>query len=168
MRLTRRSVLSAVAGAVAVLEFHPAAAAGTVVKVSLWDKGEAAMDGLGMAPMGMAMAGANMDMATMGITVDTPDIPAGEVTFRVTNESQEYYHNLSIAPVADVTRELPYLNDKMMVDEEAAGTVARGKELRPHDSGSVTVNLQPGTYILFCNIAQHYAMGMWTLITVSE
>lgn len=104
----------------------------------------------------------------MGITVDTPEIPAGEITFRVTNESQEFYHSLSIAPVADVSKELPYLSDKEMVDEAAAGTVAHGKELRPHDSGSVTADLRPGTYILFCNIAQHYAMGMWTLVTVTE
>ena len=116
--------------------------------------------------MGMAMAGADMTMATMGITVDKPEIPAGEVTFAVINDSQEFYHSLAIAPVADVATALPYLSDKMMVDEAAAGTVARGKELRPHDSGSVKVALQPGTYILFCNVGGHYVMGMWTLITV--
>jgi uncharacterized cupredoxin-like copper-binding protein len=27
--------------------------------------------------------------------------------------------------------------------------------------------MQPGTYILYCNIAGHYAMGMWTLLTVT-
>lgn len=42
------------------------------------------------------------------------------------------------------------------------------KELKPHTSGSVTVNMPPGTYILYCNIAGHYAMGMWTIITVTE
>lgn len=167
MQLSRRSVISTLPASVAVLAFRPAAAAGTVVKVSLWDKGETSMDGKGMAPMGMAMAGADMSMATMGITVDTPEIPAGEVTFSVINDSQEFYHSLSIAPVADVATELPYLTDKMMVDEAAAGTVARGKELRPHASGTVTVALQPGTYILFCNVGGHYAMGMWTLITVT-
>lgn len=167
MLLSRRLAISAVSASVALLVFHPAAASGTVVKVSLWDKGEASMDGMDMAPMGMAMAGANMDMATMGITVDKPEIRSGEVTFTVINDSQEFYHSLSIAPVADVTTELPYLSDKMMVDEAAAGTLARGKELRPHASGSVTVELQPGTYILFCNVGGHYVMGMWTLITVT-
>ncbi|MFN6055370.1 MAG: hypothetical protein ACK47C_04930 [Paracoccaceae bacterium] len=152
----------------ALLTFQSAEAAGTLVKVSLWDKGEASMDGMDMAPMGMAMAGADMDMATMGITVDRSEVPAGEITFTVINESQEFYHSLSIAPVADTSKELPYLNDKMMVDEAAAGTVASGKELRPHATGSVTADLKPGTYILFCNVAQHYAMGMWTLVTVTE
>jgi uncharacterized cupredoxin-like copper-binding protein len=54
-----------------------------------------------------------------------------------------------------------------MVDEAAAGTIARMKELRPQTSGSATFNLQPGTYILYCNIAGHYMMGMWTLLKVT-
>ena len=137
------------------------------MKVALWDKGEASMDGMDtMMPMGMAMPGA-MDMATMGITVDTLEIPAGEVTFRVVNESQEIYHSVTISPVEDPSRELPYLIDKRMVDEQAAGTTARLKEPRPRDSGAVTVDMQPGTDILYWNIAGHYAKGMWTIVAVT-
>lgn len=120
-----------------------------------------------MVPMGMAMPGAMMDMATMGITIGTVEIPAGEVTFRVVNESQEFYHSMAISPVANPSKALPYLIDKVMVDEEAAGTTARVKELKPHDSASMTVDMQPGTYILYCNIAGHYVMGMWTMVTVT-
>lgn len=54
-----------------------------------------------------------------------------------------------------------------MVDEEAAGTTARLKDLRPRDSGAVTVDMQPGTYILYCNIAGHYTMGMWSIVAVT-
>lgn len=168
MNLSRRSVIAAISGTLTLLTFNRAAFAGTVVKVALWDKGEASMDGMDtMLPMGMAMPGAMMDKATMGITVDTTEIPAGEVTFSVVNESQEFYHNVTISPVANVSKELPYLIDKMMVDEEAAGITARVKELKPRTSGFVTLELQPGTYILYCNIAGHYAMGMWTIITVT-
>ena len=75
---------------------------------------------------------------------------------------------MAISPVPDPSMELPYLIDSMMVDDAAAGTTARVKELRPRDSGSVTVDLQPGTYILYCNMAGHYVTGMWTIITVTE
>ncbi len=168
MKLSRRSLISHSAGTLSLLAFSPAAFAETVVKVALWDKGAASMDGLDtITPMGMAMPGAMMDMATMGITVDTQDIPAGAVTFRIINESPEFYHSMIISPVADLSQELPYLVDKMMVDEAAAGITARAKELRPRDSGSVSVDMQPGTYILYCNVAGHYVMGMWTLITVT-
>lgn len=168
MTLSRRSAISLIPGTLLFMAFTHAAFAATVVKVALWDKGEASMEGMDtMSPMGMAMPGAMMDMATMGITVDIADIAAAEITFQVINESQEFYHSVTIAPVTDPSQELPYLIDKMMVGEEAAGITARVKELRPRDSGSVTVDLQPGTYILYCNIAGHYVMGMWTMITVT-
>ncbi len=168
MKLSRRSMISVTSGTLASLAFGRAAFAGTVVKVSLWDKGATSMDAMDtLMPMGMAMSGAMMEMATMGITADTLEIPSGEVTFRVVNESQEFYHGMVISPVADPLRELPYLIDEMMVDEVAAGAIARVKELKPHDSGSVTVDLQPGSYILYCNIAGHYVMGMWTMVTVT-
>lgn len=125
------------------------------------------MDGMdSMKPMGMAMPGAMMDMATMGITVDLAEIPAGEVTFAVVNESQDFYHSMTISAVEDRSKGLPYLPDNMMVDEEAAGTTARVKELKPRAFGKVTVDMRPGTYILYCNIAGHYVMGMWTIVTV--
>lgn len=168
MKLSRRLVITFLSGTLSFLAFNRAAFAGTVVKVTLWDKGAASMDAIDtVMPMGMAMPGAVMDMATMGITADTVEIPAGEVTFHVINESQEFYHSMAISPVAEPFKALPYLIDKMMVDEEAAGTTARVKELKPHASGSVTVDMQPGTYILYCNIAGHYVMGMWTIVTVT-
>lgn len=159
-------ILSVTAG---ILAFGHAACAQSVVKVTLWDKGPMSMDMLdSVMPMGMAMTGANMDMATMGITVDVPAFPAGEVTFQIINDSQEFYHSMDITLVEAPDVELPYLVDMMMVDEDAAGRIAEASELRPHASGAVTVNMAPGTYILYCNIAGHYMMGMWTLVTVTE
>jgi uncharacterized cupredoxin-like copper-binding protein len=168
MKLSRRSAVSLISGTLSFMVFNRSASAGTVVEVALWDKGEASMEGMDtMKPMGMGMPGAMMDMATMGITVDLVEIPAGEVTFTVVNESQDFYHSVTISAVEDPSRELPYLIDKMMVDEEAAGTTARVKELKPRAFGKVTVDMQPGTYILYCNIAGHYVMGMWTIVTVT-
>ncbi len=169
MKTSRRLMMTILCGALPFLSFSQAAYAGTVVKVSLWDKGPTSMDMMDtLVPMGMAMAGANMDMVTMGITVDILEIPAGEVTFEVINDSQEFYHSIVISPVEDPAMELPYLIDSMMVDEDAAGRIAQATEFRPHGSGAVTVDMTPGSYILYCNIAGHYIMGMWTLVTVIE
>lgn len=74
---------------------------------------------------------------------------------------------MAIAQLADLTKELPYLIDEQRGDEEAAGTIAGVKELRPRDSGAVTVDMQPRTYFLYCNIAGHYAMGMWKIVAVT-
>jgi uncharacterized cupredoxin-like copper-binding protein len=169
MKFSRRLVLTFFSGFVPLLLLGFPATAETVINVSLWDKGPTSMDNMDtLKPMGMAMAGANMEMATMGIKVDVSEISAGSVTVRVLNESQDFYHSLAISLVEDPSKELPYLIDKKMVDEDAAGRAAQVKELKPHDSGSVTVEMKPGTYILYCNIAGHYLMGMWTIVTVTD
>ena len=72
-----------------------------------------------------------------------------------------------ISKIEDQSKELPYPAEAMVVDEEAAGRTAVVKDLRPHDSGSVTVEMQPGTYILYCTIAGHYAVGIWTIVTAT-
>lgn len=168
MKLSRHLVISVLSATLPLLAFSDRAFAETIVKVSLWDKGPTALDGVdSLMPMGTAMSGAKMDRATMGIAVDMQEIPAGEVTFRVLNDSQEFYHGMVISPVGDPSEELPHLIDTMMVDEAAAGRIALVKELKPHASGAVSVDMKPGTYIQSCNIGGHYVMGMWTIVTVT-
>jgi uncharacterized cupredoxin-like copper-binding protein len=154
----------------AVLAFglaaHGALADGSVLTVSLWDKGETSMDRMdSMAPMMMG-SGAGMSMATMGVTADPGTVPAGEVTFNVTNASKGMVHEMIVAPVAPTETALPYDSGTMRVDEEAAGALGEVEELEPGETGSLSLNLKKGTYILFCNIPGHYRMGMWTLLNV--
>lgn len=118
-------------------------------------------------PMGMAMMGADMSMTTMGITVDPAEVPAGEVTFQVTNASPDMIHEMVLAPVADVAMPLPYNSDGEKVDEDAAGQLAEVAELATGQSGALTRTHTPGTYILYCNVPRHYAMGVWTFLTVT-
>ncbi len=145
------------------------AQAETVVQAKLWDKGPGAMDMSEMhAAMGMAMQGAAMHMETMGITLEPDTIPAGEVTFRVLNDSGEFYHEMIISPIDSTTHALPYLETERRVDETALSIAAEQKELKSHASGTLKTTLKPGAYIVFCNIAGHYAAGMWSLLTVTE
>ena len=144
------------------------AQAQTVVKVTLWDKGETSMDMVGMHEViGLAVPGANPALATMGITLDVAEVPAGEISFQILNDSLEFYHAVVISPVNDPMVPLPYLIEEQRVDEAAAGVTANLGELKSHASATKKVTLGPGTYILYCNISGHYAMGMWTLLTVT-
>ena len=145
------------------------AAAGSLVKVSLWDKGAQSMGMLAKGPMmGMAMgeAGAKMPMAPMGIKVSTHDVKAGAVTFAVHNASTQLVHEMVLSPVKDAATALPYDKKGQKVDEDAAGHLGEVSELAPGKGGSLTIDLKPGRYILYCNIPDHYALGMWTLINV--
>ena len=170
MELTRRGTLLMMAAAVPVLAGVPALAADLTVQVSLWDKGGNAMDKLGdIKPMGYEMPGmVNMHkMATMGITATPDAVPAGRITFEVTNSSKETVHEMIIAPVKGDKVPLPYNKDEMRVEEEKAGHLGEVSELDPGASGALTLTLKPGQYILYCNIPGHYVMGMWTMFTVS-
>lgn len=170
MKLTRRAALFLTASAIPAIGMaFSASAAGTTITVSLWDKGGMSMDMMGKVnPMGMGMMGADMTMATMGVTADMTTVPAGEITFAVTNASKDMVHEMVVSPVSDPAVALPYLQDEEKVDEDAAGHVGEVAELDPGATGALTVTLKPGTYILYCNIPGHYIFGMWTVITVTD
>jgi len=147
----------------------PAFAGNTIVHVKLWDKGSDSMDKLGdEAPMGFDMAGAaqKAKLATMGLTATPDAIPAGKITFEVTNSSKDTVHEMIIAPVKNMSTPLPYDKNDMRVEEEKAGHLGEVSELDPGKSGALTLTLKPGEYILYCNIPGHYVMGMWTLFKV--
>lgn len=144
------------------------AMADTTVKVSLWDKGpdSLVMDDAHMALMGK-MDMAMMPHAMMGVKLDQVTVPAGKVTFDVTNDSKDIIHEFLVSPVTAGQTELPYTIDESRVDEEKAGHLGEVAELDPGKSGSLTVDLAPGTYIAYCNIPGHFIDGMWTLLTVT-
>lgn len=140
------------------------AQADAVVKVSLWDKG-GMMDLSKSMGLGMGMHG-KMNMAIMGIKIDKQTVPAGKVTFDVTNDAKETQHEMLVSPVKDENTVLPFVENENRVDEEKSSYLGEVSQLDPGKSGSVTFELKPGKYILFCNVPGHYMAGMWTMLTV--
>ena len=140
------------------------AQAASVVKVSLWDKG-GMMDMSKSMGLGMGMHG-KMMMAIMGIKANKSSVPHGKVTFEVVNDSKETIHEMLVSPVADENTVLPFVENENRVNEEKSGDLGEVSELDPGKSGSLTLDLKPGNYILFCNVPGHYMAGMWTMLTV--
>lgn len=167
MTLRPRAALLLPATFVALVAAFPVLA-DTTVKVSLWDKGP---DSLVLDDAHMAMMG-KMDMAVMagammGVKLDKVSVPAGKITFDVTNDSKDIIHEFMVSPVAAGQTDLPYTADETRVDEEKAGHLGEVAELDPGKSGSLTLDLAPGTYIAYCNIPGHFVDGMWTMLTVT-
>ena len=140
------------------------ALADTTITVKLADKGGMIDMSKGMG-MGMGMHG-NMKMAMMSIEVDKVSVPAGKVKFDVTNISAETVHEMLVSPISGLDVTLPYSAAESRVDEEASGDLGEVSELEPGKSGSLTLELKPGLYVLFCNIPGHFDAGMWTVIEV--
>ena len=143
-------------------------AADTTIHVSLWDKGPDSVMLDDMHQMGMGMAMTDMTMALMGLTADLTTIPAGKVTFEVTNASKDIVHEMVLTPMVEGQTGLPYVVDDYKVDEDAAGHLGEVAELDPGKSGSLTVDMVPGSYIIYCNVPGHFVNGMWAVITVTE
>lgn len=169
MKLTRRNWLVVASGLVATMSAGQVFARSRVIKVSLWDKGAnshttgAPGD---MMEMAMGKRTKGMPMATMGIRLSSQTVSAGEVTFEVTNSSKHMAHEMVISPIKDTNTPLPYDKDGNKVNEDAAGHLGEVAELAPGKKGALKLTLKPGSYILYCNVPGHYAMGMWTLLTV--
>ncbi len=168
MTVSRRQIVTFAAACLPLVIIGRSAGAGTIVQVSLWDNGPSSQDVLETAkPMGLAMADADMSMATMHIVALPAKIPPGEVTFMAKNDSSEFVHEMVIARVRDPSQPLAYIDEDMEVDEDGAGFRGKVSELGPGQTAGITLVVKTGTYIIYCNIAGHYAMGMWTLVTVA-
>lgn len=98
---------------------------------------------------------------------------AGEVTFEVSNTGS-VEHELVVAGSDLDPGDLPTV-DNGSVDEDAIDVIGEVEELAPEASEETSLDLEAGTYVLFCNIVEgdeddpsavHYQLGMRTAFTV--
>jgi uncharacterized cupredoxin-like copper-binding protein len=111
----------------------------------------------------------------MGMTVSPATVPAGKVKFVVTNNGTVLHEMIVLKtkvpfdrlPVADAG-DPPHRvsTGAVKVDESKSvgetGDVAKGK------TKSVTLKLKNGSYVLVCNVAKHYGLGMRAPFTVTK
>ncbi len=118
----------------------------------------------------------NVTLQEWAVLPDTLSVPAGSVTFNATNIGPMDPHELVIVRTDIPAAELPTREDGAF-DEEAEGVEVIG-EIEEFDVGlteSATFDLEPGTYVLLCNLVEeedgemeaHYQMGMWIDFEVS-
>ncbi len=146
-----------------VVTAHAASADG-LVRVTLSDTG-ATTDLSKSMGLGMAMKG-DATKAIMSIDINPKSVLHGKVKFQVTNSSKTVIHEMILSPVADPNKPLPYIDKDNKVDEESSIHLGEVSELDPGKSGALIVDIKPGKYILYCNIAGHYMAGMWTTLEV--
>jgi uncharacterized cupredoxin-like copper-binding protein len=101
----------------------------------------------------------------MTMTVAPDAAPAGKVTFKVTNNGTILHEMVVLKLKAGTTYDQLKVNSKNEVSESTTvgevGNVPKGK------TKSVTLKLKKGNYVLVCNIAKHYGLGMRAAFTVN-
>jgi len=121
------------------------AAADATIKVDMWDKPD----------------------GSQGMDLSATTVKAGEVTFEVTNVSKnDEEHEFLIAKTDLAPEQLPTTQAGARIQESKLPDLQELGDLEPGENGTLTVDLTPGKYLLFCNEEGHFAAGMYAYLTV--
>lgn len=102
-----------------------------------------------------------------GIYLNQVTAPAGQVTFDLSNLGPDQ-HEFVIFKTDLAPDKLPVENGQV---NESASSLQKIDEQQEYPSGetrTLTVNLDPGHYVLICNIVGHYQQGMHIGFTVAD
>ena len=102
----------------------------------------------------------------MEIKPDRTSVPAGRVTFDVKNDSKSLVHEMILIKSQLPASALPYDKKKAEVEENKIQSLGEVSELQPGKSGTLTVDMKPGSYALLCNQPGHMHNGMWVRFDV--
>lgn len=113
----------------------------------------------------VAVAVGETDVNTQYMNVDLGTVPAGTVTFTVTNEGTKE-HEFEVLSTDTPADQIEVGDDDKIIDPEDAADIEEVEGIEGGDTVTVTVDFEPGHYILVCNEVGHYRMGMYTDFTV--
>jgi uncharacterized cupredoxin-like copper-binding protein len=120
----------------------------------------------GQTPIGTAEV--HVDLDEWSIEADKTTAPAGNITFKAENHGTTT-HELEVFTIGsdvDIAR-LPAAGAK--ADPEGAGAEEIG-EIKEEDlpggaEAEATFDLEPGRYLMICNVPGHYEQGMYAELT---
>ncbi len=114
----------------------------------------------GSAPSnGSAVQAVQAELGEYYIKLDRDSVPAGKVTFTVTNAGK-MEHELIILKTDLAVDKLPAeKDDATRVDEDKVGNSGEVEEIGPGKTKTGDFDLTAGRYVLICNKAGHYLAG---------
>jgi uncharacterized cupredoxin-like copper-binding protein len=114
----------------------------------------------GSAPSnGSAVQAVQAELGEYYIKLDRNSVPAGKVTFTVTNAGK-MEHELIILKTDLAVDKLPAeKDDATRVDEDKVGNSGEVEEIGPGKTKTGDFDLTAGRYVLICNKAGHYLAG---------
>jgi uncharacterized cupredoxin-like copper-binding protein len=108
----------------------------------------------------------NADIKSYEIDLAKSSISSGQSTFHVSNVTTDNtVHEFVIVKTDLDSADLPVDADGN-VDEDQIDVVDEVEDLEPGNTEDLTVNLEPGHYVIMCNVEGHYKQGMHTNLTV--
>ena len=115
-----------------------------------------------------------MTLTEFAVALDKTEVPAGSVTFEVTNDGPADLHEFVVIQTDLDAGALP-VDSNGMVDEAGGGMEVKDEieDIAVGSSESLTLDLAAGSYVLICNTytaeenEAHYTEGMRAAFTVN-
>ncbi|MBK9944056.1 MAG: hypothetical protein U0Z44_08420 [Kouleothrix sp.] len=114
----------------------------------------------GGAPAAALPSTVDVRLKSFGIEASAVTLKAGKVTFNATNQATDIPHEMLVVKTDQAPDALPYDPGEGRLPEDKIDSKGEVPELEVGKSGSVTLDLEPGKYLLLCNIATHFKKGM--------
>jgi uncharacterized cupredoxin-like copper-binding protein len=114
---------------------------------------------------GATAADVSVTLSDYEVDPSVDSAAAGSVTFEARNDGPQA-HSLEVIATDLAPDQLP--KEGAVVDEDAEGLEVAG-EIEEFPSGETetgTFDLEAGSYVLICNVATHYDLGMRVAFTV--
>ncbi len=89
---------------------------------------------------------------------------AGDISFGIQNDGPSV-HEFVVLRSDDASDALPVENG--LIPEDQIDLVDEVEDIAPGTNTSLDVNLEPGSYVLVCNLPAHYEAGMHAAFTVA-
>jgi uncharacterized cupredoxin-like copper-binding protein len=103
------------------------------------------------------------ELSDYKITVNVPSVKAGSIKIGVRNLGA-MEHSFQVIKTDLAPDKLPV--DGVTAKAKEDGKVGEIASIPAGKSSAVTINMAPGKYVLICNIASHYQLGMRVGFTV--
>ena len=114
-----------------------------------------------------APAPITVTLTDYAIHMSSTTAKAGKITFRITNGSaSDLLHEFVIIHTDDPFDKLPR-DAEGNVDEEQLMSMGEQGDIEAGKTVDLTVDLQPGHYLMICNLPGHFAEGMHIEFTVT-
>jgi uncharacterized cupredoxin-like copper-binding protein len=131
-----------------------------LVLVSLSDQGA-------RADAGVDVTLTDKGMEAMAMNLNPAEVKAGNITFNVSSTSEDLVHEFVVVRSDLAPNQVPYIAaDDNEVDEAKMNILGEAEDIEPGKTKTLTLNLEPGEYILMCNEVGHYKAGMETTLKV--
>ncbi len=130
-----------------------------------------ALLGLGLVAVACGGGGGDADLTVTlhddGIALSETTLAAGELRFEGINEGTlTHEFEVFAVPEGVDANALPLDGDVARADEMLE-VVDEVEDIAPGTSAGLSLDLEPGTYAVMCNLPGHYANGMHATFTVA-